>query len=185
MNHVQAGMSYNEWIAYLGTPEGKAEQEARRKAEFKGRDTFALNLLPLEKYGDESDPRHCRVDLTAPYIWMEPDGDIACGRVMPLLDEAKFCRILKAGSKTFAGLDATHFWVSGYYAVHFDSTRKINRKAMKALVQKAIKESGGFMTPEIWLNGHNKNKKGMRMIVATGSGSSIRVSGLCGDPAFC
>ena len=97
--------------------------------------------------------------------------------------EEKFVRYLRRHTKTLIEVDGSHFWVSGYYAVHFYLKSKKDRAKMKRLVQEAIQAAGGFMTLGYWLS-VRKGRQSNRFVGASGSGSNIRLVGSLFNPAY-
>jgi hypothetical protein len=146
--------------------------------------------IELRRLGKYDDPRRCQVDLDAPQeevAQLITDGPLKNreeepARVMPLRDVERFVRLLGAATRTFESLDASHFWVSGYYGIVFESNRPVDRARVKGIVRRAVEQAGGFMTAEEWCAAQGA-RKGGKVVVACGSGSNIAVSsGL--DPAY-
>lgn len=136
-----------------------------------------ITIRPLERYGD---PRKYQIDIDAPIVEMAnllpplKNGELECERVMPLLNQEKFVRLLRRKTKLFAAIDDSHFWVSSYYALYFSGRSPLNRTRIRALVKQCLEESGGFMKPEEWI-AVKEHRKGGRVMIASGTGSHMQL----------
>ncbi len=135
--------------------------------------TTTTHKISIRKKQRYSDPRELQIDLDADCVSTDnhPDISIHGGRVMPMVDYEKFCKILSQKTKTFKEIDSSHFWVSGYYALYFYVKCKKDGLKIKKLVAEAIIESGGFMSFDDWYVEHNK--KHTRIIQFNGTGRGI------------
>ncbi len=131
---------------------------------------FIVTIRKKEKWAD---PRELQIDVDPDWVntSKHPDKSIHSDRVMPFIDFGKFCTLLKGKTKTFKAVNDSHFWVSGYYALHFYLKSAKDRLKIKKFVKEAVVESGGFMKFENWYEQHNK--KHTRIIQFNGTGSSI------------
>lgn len=130
-------------------------------------------FLTVRKKERFADPRIMQIDLDADYLITKahPDKSIHSDRVMPLKKTKDFISILRRKTRTFKAFDDTHFWVAGYYALHFYLKSEKDRSKMKKIVSEAVKEAGGFMDFDSWYEMHNK--KNCRILQYNGTGSGI------------
>lgn len=151
-----------------------------------------VSLRPLERFAD---PRICQIDLDAPSYDTTglplhgenvPVDQMKSNRLMPFKDKAerKFISLIRRRTKTLIEMDASHFWASGYFALHFKLRSKSDRAKIKRIVQQALAECGGFQTLEEWLE-LRKGRKNNRVVGFSGTGSYIRcTSGSICNPAY-
>jgi hypothetical protein len=135
--------------------------------------TIRPGSITIRKRKRYSDPRALQIDLDTDWVNTKehPDKSIHSDRVMPMANMKKFLSLIKRKTKTFRGIDASHFWVSGYYALYFYMQSKNDSRKIKQIVQAAYKESGGSMSFDAWYIEHNK--KHTRIMQYNGTGSGI------------
>lgn len=132
---------------------------------------WTVSMRKKERY---EDPRYMQIDLDADYLITKahPDTSIHSDRVMPLKNIKRFIGHLRRATKTLKHFDDSHFWVSGYYAIHFYLKSEKDRLKIKKLVSDAVNKSGGFMGFDTWYAQHNK--KHCRIVQYNGTGSGIK-----------
>ena len=132
---------------------------------------WSISIIKNEIYHDV---RYVQIDLSAPSIDTSKHSDksVHNDRVMPLVDIQKLSDMLDKKTKAYKGMDNSHFWVSGYYAIYFHVRGKKDRIKIKKIVKDAVIESGGFMSWNDWYKEHQKGS-GMTIIMSDLSGMAM------------